>query len=915
MMRRRNMKLKYKLTLLIIGLNMISITFSSIIFYQYSKHHLKNQVNYYLQSELKGYTKELNGWINNSTQVVTTISNIIQNGYSQDNLTSDLLQSYLINKSIADIYIGFEDGSFMSGMGWIPPEGYNPVIRPWYQEAMQAGNLNVSQIYFDLTSEQYAVSLAIPLKDKSQEIIGVLGADILLETLKEKVLEIDLNGMGYAFLTDSEGKIIIHQDPTLVGIYIGQMEEVEGVDMDLFKEDRGTKEYAYKGVDKLLIFEAIQQTKWRLCLAVEEEVAYASLKELQGIFAIITIVTILLGIIISQVFNKNLIRRLSILSNASLALSKGQFDIDVISLGNDEIGEVSSAFNRMKNELKKNITELKLSRAKYKELVENTNDCIYSVDKNGFLIASNSATLNQFEIDSDCMNQTKFEEMVKDFELGRILCVLHQEVLENKLLMNTEIGDHQMELDNRLFNVTVCPISELDQKDQIKGVTVILRDITEVKRYKDEIHWMAYHDKLTKLPNRVRLQEDITNMILRAKSNDVQFAVLYIDLDDFGVINDTRGYVLGDQLLMKVSTILHEDTPSNHTAYRIGGDEFAIIIYDFQTKDDLEDCVQNVSRILNQNFQIDLETLSCSASIGVTIFPIDFTNTDQMMIHTDATLKKAKKLKKAVIQYFDPSITKELENRVLLESGLKQALINQEFVLHYQPIVDRKNEKICGFEALIRWQKQGGELIPPSKFIPILENMVLIHPIGLWIIETAVNRLKIWQEKYDANFTMAINLSTAQLKLPEFAQNVIRIVEKSKVKPSSIEFEITETVLIESLEFTKKQLQVLRDYGLRLSLDDFGTGYSSLNYLQHFDIDKLKIDKSFVDYINHDSHEKSLVKNIISIAHWLHIKTVAEGVENDFQKKYLQENQCDFYQGYLFYKPMPVDQVEEILGK
>ncbi len=893
------MKLRYKLNLLIIGLIILSISIPSVIYYYFSKEMIKKEVDGYLQSELSRNVYEFYAWLDTQSQTVIVISDVIRNNFDKSRITGKLLQSYCSNKNISDIYIGFNDGSFISGIGWTPEEGYDPRKRPWYQEVMDAGELNISNVYYDFTSKQYAVAIGIPLKDKSGEIIGVLSEDILLNTFYEKIQKIRLGNGGYAYLMDTDGNILVHYDQDLVGENYNKLID-GGMKINLPEKKSGEFRYLYKGNRRLAVYDAIRGTSWLLVLVVEEAKIYAPLSRLLWIYFMVVAASILFGTFLTGIFNQNIIRRLKLLSNASAAISEGRFDIEISGLGNDEIGDVSDAFNRMKTEISEKISELDSSKAKYEEVIENTADAIYSVNADGYLVTANTVFLDLFQISRDTVGNELLENLIKHSELGVILLLLGREVLEKKQLINRKIDN----IENHYYNVTLSPILD-ENSEQVKGITSILHDVSDLEASRNHLEWVSHHDALTQLPNRFQFMEDMDTVILKAESGHYQFAVLFIDLDDFKSINDTLGYASGDLVLQTVAAILRE----SYTAYRIGADEFVVVLDAFETLEELYRTVDDISRMLHRSIELDLNTVYSSATIGVAIYPQDFVDVNEMMIRADAALNYAKRNKKSEVQYYECAISQKLEQQVILEKGLRKALDRKEFLLYYQPIMNSTTGKIKGFEALIRWRNSEGKMISPGEFMPVAENMALIHTIGLWVIQQALHDLKKFQGISNQNFTMAINLSANQLKQSDFCDKVMKIIETTGIDPHNIELEITETVLIESLELMKKQFQPLVDSGIRISLDDFGTGYSSLNYIQNFPFHILKIDKSFIDYIRKDTVSRSLVNHIIDIAHGMDMEIVAEGVENEIQKEYLIERKCDYLQGYLLSRPIPPEEV------
>ncbi len=887
-----------------IALVVLSISVPSSIFYYVSKGLLVDQVDQYLNAELAKYSYDINGWLYTQAQAVVIIGDIVQKEYEKQDITKEFLHSYRSNGNISDIYIGFSDGSFLSAIGWQPEEGYDPRNRPWYQEVMQSGKLNISNVYFDFTSQQYAVAIGIPLKDKNGKTIGVLSEDILLDTLYDKIKEIQLKNLGYAYLMDTEGKIIVHKDQSLIGEDFNELIK-NGIVFDS-EIKAGKGKYTYQGETRLVVYDSLKNTHWRLVLVVKESQVYKPLYRLLLIYLVTIIIALIVASIVLKIFNGNIVRRLKMLSDASLALSKGNFDTEIADLGKDEVGEVSKAFERMKTEIKEKIDELDSSRVKYEELIENTVDVIFSIDREGYLITANSGFFDTFGTSKEVLGKEKFKEIVNATELGNILLLLIDEVIQKKQQLNHEIDD----IENRYFNVTISPIFD-KRIETVKGATVILHDSSDIKQYRNNLEWVSHHDVLTQLPNRFKLMEDMDSILWKANMNQSSLAVVLIDLDDFKSINDTLGYLSGDIILKRVAEILQD----KFISYRIGADEFAVVVDAYSNHLELQNKVEEISKLLHYQFELELNTVYLSATLGVVVYPQDFSDIHEMMIHMDAALNYAKKNKKSAIQYYENFISRELEDRVILEKGLRRALDSREFVLFYQPIMDCRTGKIKGMEALIRWQRKDGRLISPGEFMPVAENMSIIHEIGIWVIKQAILDLKKLQTKGNKDFTMAINLSANQIKMPDFCEKVIEIITTEGVDPQFIEFEITESVLIESMELARKQFQKLIDFGAKISLDDFGTGFSSLNYIQYFPFDILKIDKSFIGYINEDTIGKSLVKHIIEIAHSRNMKIVAEGVETELQQTYLLERECDYIQGYLFSKPLSLEDFYHFIQK
>jgi len=438
------------------------------------------------------------------------------------------------------------------------------------------------------------------------------------------------------------------------------------------------------------------------------------------------------------------------------------------------------------------------------------------------------------------------------------------------------------------------------------------RDITELKEKEMEIEYLAYHDSLTGLPNRVMIKEIVENEIAKAKENGNVLALMFFDMDNFKAVNDTYGHATGDQLLVTVSRHLKEILDDNVVA-RLAGDEFLILIRDVRNKEDVIGYVHRIQAIFEKVLIIYKQYCYVSASIGIAYYPKDGENFETLLINADTAMHKAKEQGKRDYVEFNAEMGKAAIEKAEIHKDLRKAIENQDFLLYYQPQVEPITGKILGLEALIRWQKDG-VLVPPNKFIGVAEETGLILPIGRWVMKEACGFLNRLNAMGYQDITMAVNISALQLKEDGFVEMVLELLDYNRLDPSKLELEITETVLIEFLD-TKvmKVLNSLMEHGVKISLDDFGLGYSSLNYIKQLPISTLKVDKSFIDDIHVIPDGKNITGMIITLAHQLGLKVIAEGVEKPEQRDYLLKYECDAIQGYLFSKPLPEEQILKLL--
>jgi diguanylate cyclase (GGDEF)-like protein/PAS domain S-box-containing protein len=459
------------------------------------------------------------------------------------------------------------------------------------------------------------------------------------------------------------------------------------------------------------------------------------------------------------------------------------------------------------------------------------------------------------------------------------------------------------------LTVSTLEEEELQKKPQYLA---ILEDVTERKTFEEKIWHQANFDFLTNLPNRNMLQDRLNESIKKTKKNGNKFAILLIDLDQFKDVNDTLGHDRGDELLIEASKRIQLCTRDSDTVARLGGDEFVIILSELSYLSGVGTVAQNIINTLAEPFHLGKNTTYITASIGITLYPKDASESVNLIKNADQAMYAAKKQGRNRFHFFTPLMQQAAERRMLLVNDLRDAIKNDEFMLYYQPIIDLSNDKIFKAEALIRWQHPIRGLVGPVDFIPVAEETRMINEIGDWVFLEAAKQCKRWRIIINKSFQISVNASPIQFEKPtDFSwKNYLNALE---LDGSSIGIEITEGLLMTSDQSALNTLLEFRDAGIQVSLDDFGTGYSSLSYLRKFDIDYLKIDQTFVQNLDHNSDDLALCSAIVVMAHKLGIKVIAEGIETQLQKDLLISINCDFGQGYLFSKPVPADEFEQLI--
>jgi len=544
-----------------------------------------------------------------------------------------------------------------------------------------------------------------------------------------------------------------------------------------------------------------------------------------------------------------------------------------------------------------------------RHVIEQTADIIVISDVHGIIEYVNPAFEKITGYSPDDIIGKNLVFFSSDRQSKKFYAHMWSTLLSGKVYRNSLMNKRK---DGSIFHaeITITPL--VDENADITHFIATARDISDEIRNKVQLTHLVQHDSLTNLPNRNLFLDRLQQAISKAHQHHRLVAVLFLDLDRFKSINDSLGRTAGDQLLQQLSERFKKTIREGDTIARFGGDEFVILLDDFDSDNSLSLIAQKILNSLAIPFEIKGHEIFISASIGISMYPTDSDNPSQLIENADMAMDKAKKSGGNCCEFYTTEINNGVIEKLSIETGLRSALELDQFELHYQPLMDLRNRHIDGAEALLRWHHPKKGMVRPDQFIPVAEESGLIIPIGAWVLKQACIQCKKWHRQGLTDLKISVNLSVRQFRDNNLVNMITEALQVADLKPSYLTLEITESSIMDNAKDTIKNLHLLRNAGIHLSIDDFGTGYSSLAYLKRLPIDTIKIDRSFVQEIDTNSDDRSIVQAIIAMGHSMNINIVAEGVEKIEHLNFLNEQHCDAVQGYLISKPVPADEFSEL---
>lgn len=704
----------------------------------------------------------------------------------------------------------------------------------------------------------------------------------------------------YIIVLDTRGQVLAHSDPSKIGLYL----------IDLPKNQEQTVLHTTQNQIDVIspIKITVKPIGW-VRISIDRTHFNAEVGRIRQAGFIYTLLGIVFSILIAMISSRYLTRRLSSIQRVADAVQAGKSDERVVLSGDDEAALLARRFNDMLDSLQQRESQLK---------------SFYEFDIVGLTITSpqkgwirvNKTLCNMLEYSEQELKQLTWTELTHPEDLTA-------DVDQFNRLMANEIDGYQLE--KRFVSKSGKVIPTLlvvrcvrNSNGKVEYLTAMVQDISARKAAEKSIETLAFFDPLTNLPNRRLIVDRINSALLSSVRNHLFGALLFIDLDKFKTINDTLGHSYGDLLLIQAAQRILSCVRETDTVARLGGDEFLVLVEDVDdtaqgTSQKVAQVAEKIRVALAAPYQLNGHECVSTPSIGISLYRDNDESVESLLKYADMAMYQVKESGRNAVRFFDPAMQQSVETRAALESDLRQAVLHQELELHYQIQVDSKRRPI-GVEALLRWNHPVRGIVSPTQFIPIAEQTSLIIEIGDWVLDVACRQLVEWMNhEQTQHLTLAVNVSAHQFTQSDFVLKVEDRLRKYGVHAERLKLELTESVVLTNVSEVINKMHALKTLGVKLSLDDFGTGYSSLSYLKQLPLDQLKIDQSFVRDMTTDPSDAVMVQTIVDLAKNFRMNVIAEGVETEEQLSLLVQQGCLTYQGYLFGRPVPIGQLEELL--
>lgn len=814
-----------------------------------------------------------------------------------------------LNLSFADVgYTNLQGDLVCSALpnsGSKPP---NLAKTAWFQAFKESQRFTIGKPYFGPVTGKWVAILSEPIRNARHEMIGGVQFSLNLASLDPNIPAQLLPADSYYGFISEDGTLIWrNRDPNRA---VGTRPDSDAARRIVQMRNGEFESLSSDGVTRFFSVEQMPETGWIAFVGVPVSAVYAEAKERSVATASVVLVIIVVMLGLAIVISRRIAAPVAELEKVAHAVRRGDLSVRAAQSGPKDIAVVAREFNAMIENQQHSDAKLRIAATAFE-----SREGMMITDANYVILQANHAITE--------ITGYPAEELI-----GRTPRILRSfrhsdEFYEQMWDCIKGIGKWQGEVLSRRKNGEIYPkwltITAVKAEDgRITHYVTAETDITARKAAEDKIALLAFYDPLTELPNRRLLLDRLQQAQASSARSGRNGALLFIDLDNFKTLNDTLGHDQGDLLLQQVAQRLSFCVREGDTVARLGGDEFVVMLESLsehaaEAATQAEALGEKILATLNQPFKLDSHETHSTPSIGITLFSGHQTSIEDLLKQADLAMYQSKTAGRNTLRFFDPAMQAVVSDRAALEVDLREAVKQQQFILHYQSQVSGDG-CLTGAEALVRWQHPQRGMVLPREFIPLAEETALILPLGQWVLATACAQLAQWARRPEmAHLTLAVNVSAKQLHQTDFVDQVLAVLRSTGANPARLKLELTESVLVSHVDATIEKMTALKAHGVGFSLDDFGTGYSSLYYLKRLPLDQLKIDRDFIRDILVDPNDAAIAKMVLALADSLGLSVIAEGVEVAAQRDYLARLGCHAYQGYLFSRPLPLEEFEQMV--
>jgi diguanylate cyclase (GGDEF)-like protein/PAS domain S-box-containing protein len=909
-------------------LSFMLLTLALLLFFA-ARDELKHSLSGQLEVLVSRVATELDDKVLTRVTILEAMASKFPLAALSDNTATEryFLDSPNLATLIDDFYLFSPAGVLLVDWPVAPGRrGLDMTERDYIQGVIQKGQTTISKPILGKATRQPIIVIAVPIRNAAGKLMGILGGVVNLQKsrLLEPLSTTKVGQTGYFFLVGPERLTIMHPDRTRVLKPITEPGVNPVLDRALNGSFEGTEEGVNgSGLQGLFSFKRLPHTGWTLAAVLPSNEALAAVDKLRWRVTLLTALSLMLAMVVILLIVRRFTRPLEMLTDF-LRSNRALVNPPALVHSCKETDRLSDAFSQFvaqqKNALKK------LTIATQRALAANADLRVAAIafeSQEGIFIANaDSVILRVNQAFTEITGYSAEEAVGQTPDLlssGRHDAKFYaamRESLQRSRSWQGEIWNRRKDGDIYPQWLTIAGVT--DSTGALTHYVSTLTDISLRKAAEEEIQYLAFYDSLTQLPNRRLLLDRLQQALAASARNNRMGALLFIDLDNFKMLNDTLGHDKGDLLLQQVARRLTTCIREGDSIARVGGDEFVLVLEDLsenanEAATQAETVGEKILATLNRPYDLAGYAYHNTPSIGVTLFSDHLRSVDELMKHADLALDEAKKAGPNALRFFDPQMQATITARATLEKDLREGLQQQQFLLYYQPQVDAAG-RITGSEALVRWQHPRRGVLSPAFFIPLAEETGLILPLGLWVLETACHQLVAWAKNpATAHLSVAVNVSAVQFRHLDFVDQVLAVIMRSGVPPKKLKLELTESLLLDQVEEVIAKMTTLKALGIQFSLDDFGTGYSSLSYLKRLPLDQLKIDQTFVRDLLTAPNDTAIARTIVALAQSLGLSVIAEGVETEAQRNCLALQGCHAFQGYLFGRPLPLADFERLL--